>query len=130
MEKSKAVNGLAEALDLMRMVEDVMSPSNERMTSSLPGLRISIREARERMMAAYEVFARELVQGARTASVQQQPQMQSRGEISSSSLEQGYRAMIQKQATEGAVVDESMTETPINRRRDLRAALEKSGQAS
>lgn len=57
MEKTLALHSLTEAAELIRMIEEVASLPPERTLSLLPGMRITMRLARERILMGQQVFS-------------------------------------------------------------------------
>jgi hypothetical protein len=57
MEKTLALHSLTEAAELLRMIEEVAALSPERAMSLLPGMRITMRLARERILMGQQVFS-------------------------------------------------------------------------
>ncbi|RMG45489.1 MAG: hypothetical protein D6719_00220 [Candidatus Dadabacteria bacterium] len=67
MEQSKALSKLREANDLLEMIEELINPGTmERLSSaSWAGIRHTLRNARESLMAGHDTFAREFIGRAR-----------------------------------------------------------------
>jgi hypothetical protein len=99
MEESKALNRIMEAADLAAMVEEMTSPATlEKLSAtSLSGIRITLKNIRELLVASHDVLAADFMTRARSAAPRQ-PGMAER--------------------------IETATASPIVRR-DLRASLEK-----
>ena len=67
MEQSKALAALMEAGDLVRMIEDLTSPAvlPSISTDSMPGLRITLRNVRESILASHDALAGQVIQRAK-----------------------------------------------------------------
>ncbi|MCB0311611.1 MAG: hypothetical protein KDD42_10270 [Bdellovibrionales bacterium] len=69
MDTSKALNSLLEAADLTRMVEQLTAPgSTESFQSSVAGMRITLRNIRNTILASHSILAKERVESARANS--------------------------------------------------------------
>ena len=98
MDKSRALNTLIEAADLVSMLEELTKAADQKGAGSLPGMRITLRSIKDRVLAGHDVLAREILSNANSTTSRRT------GDASS--------ALISEQS-------------PV-RRRDLRSAVEKS----
>lgn len=123
MEESKALHKLTEAIDLVGMIEELLSPHNTEKLSgpAWSGIRITLRNIRETMQASHGTLTNELVQRSRNnvgpITVSQQ---NGAGSEKESPLLNDARTMISAAPTamnEGNKIQ--MT------RRDLKASLER-----
>ncbi len=66
IETRKALGSIAEAIEIAKMLEELMAPGREsQLLSVLPGLRISLRDTRERMTKAHSAIALDVVNTAK-----------------------------------------------------------------
>ena len=67
MEQTKALQGLMESADLVKMIEDITSPGIlERLTaSSFSGVRITLRSIRESILSSHDILAADLISRSR-----------------------------------------------------------------
>jgi len=70
MDQSKALNTLLEAVDLVGMIEDLTDPArSETLSPSIrSGMRITLRNVREAIIASHKIFAAELVNRSRASA--------------------------------------------------------------
>jgi hypothetical protein len=61
--QSQALHNIAEAADLIRMIEDLTNPTNleNLSSSSWSGMRITLRQVRESIMSSHGVLANDLI---------------------------------------------------------------------
>lgn len=73
MEQSNSLHSLLEVADLLAMVEDLSDPERVQKLSSASwtGMRITLRNARERLLKSHSDLSRGLVQSARSADSEQ-----------------------------------------------------------
>ena len=71
MEQSNALHKLTEAVDLIRMVEEITSPSSydKLSASSLAGIRITLRTIRESVISSHDVLAESYVEAGRVPNI-------------------------------------------------------------
>ena len=64
MEQTKALQGLLEAADLTKMVEEISRPGSleELSTSALAGLRLTLAHIRSQILTSHDVLASRLIQ--------------------------------------------------------------------
>ncbi len=102
MEKTLAIHSLTEAAELIRMTEEVATLPAERVVSLLPGMRITMRLARERILMGQQVFSNSTIEEkAPQTSIHHMVEL-SREESSPSSEAQAYiqnRRLSQQQKT-------------------------------
>lgn len=69
MEESNALHRLTEAADLIRMVEELTAPSafEKLSSSSIAGMRITLRNIRETVLSSHDTLAENLVNRSRLA---------------------------------------------------------------
>ena len=66
MEQSAALNRLLEATDLVGLIEDLLNASNGKLSpTAMSGLKITLRNIREGVLASHDVLAQEMVSRAK-----------------------------------------------------------------
>lgn len=115
MDRSKALNGLVEAADLAKMIEEILSLGADRVPSTIPGVRITVKNLRERILASHDALARELISHARNST--QTP-------AGSAQMESSYRPSYQGTPESDPSPAVEMGSMAM-KRRDLRSSLEK-----
>jgi hypothetical protein len=70
--QSQALHQIAEAADLIRMIEDLTNPTNleNLSSSSWSGMRITLRQIRESVMSSHNVLSNELISRSKAAATQ------------------------------------------------------------
>ena len=89
MEPSHALQGLIEAAELVKMLEDLCSPGTfEKISSgSMGGMRVTLRGVRKGILQSHDVLATKMIQQARQSGaslnvekiVSEKPQVDSNG---------------------------------------------------
>ena len=66
IETRKALGSIAEAIEISKMLEELMAPGREsQLLSVLPGLRLTLKDTRERMTKAHSAIALDVVNTAK-----------------------------------------------------------------
>ncbi len=66
VETRKALTAISDAIEVTKMLEELMTPGREsQLTTVLPGLRITLRDARERISQAHSTITSDIVAAAR-----------------------------------------------------------------
>ena len=116
MDRSRALNELSEAADLMRMVEELMAGNPEKVAQCINGIRVTVRNARQAIVESHDALARELVAALRARPTTQEAS--SRNE--SSSVAQRSPLFSEDSSVSGS---NGAASTPA--KRDLRSAIDK-----
>lgn len=118
MDRSRALNALAEAVELTRMVEELIAPSQgDKLAQTVGGIRVTLRNVRESILGAHDVLARELVQASRARSASSENDSQS---ISLRGKE------LEGATSRSVMLDNSSVISNNGQRRDLRSNLDRS----
>lgn len=135
MDQSNALNRLLEAADLLKMVEDLTSPGGfERLSgSSVSGLRITIRNIRESVLASHDQLAGNFVNKAKVAlETRSNGELAQQNTSSPNPITSQFSKALVDIAQRNEVVDRvthNLSPSDPQRtqmtRRDLRASLEK-----
>ena len=118
MDQNKALNSLLECADLISMLEDLSNISAKGAFSptTIAGLRITLRNIREQILAGHDALAQILITGK---GLEQRPAAQQNNVGIST---QPREPMI----VGGGIRAQGISqETPVIQRRDLRSTLEK-----
>ena len=122
MDRSRALNELSEAADLMRMVEELMSGNPEKVAQCINGIRVTVRNAREAIVESHDALARELVAALRARSNTQEGAPIARSEMNRSESTSAPRSPL---FTEESSASASNAGANGNAKRDLRSAIDK-----
>jgi hypothetical protein len=130
MDQTKALHELLEAADLVRMLEELSNPGvcEKLSTSSMSGMRITLRNIREQILHSHDVMAGHLVNKAKAAV-----DAKSNGshDLKASDIvsETDLASALKAQSNNGSTQRSTNIVTDSQRiqltRRDLRASLEK-----
>lgn len=114
MEQSKALNRLLEAADFLSMLEDLTNPSviSKLNSGTISGLRLTIKNVRETVLASHDALAASLVAKSRASL-----------NANTSSSAESSRERAEQQATYQVIQPEQ--NMPQAKRHDLRASLER-----
>ncbi|MDZ4784634.1 MAG: hypothetical protein SGJ02_01030 [bacterium] len=67
LETRNALNSLSDAIELTKMVEELMTPGREaQLVNILPGIRLTLRNSREVMTQSHSTISKDFVAVART----------------------------------------------------------------
>ena len=117
MDRSRALNTLAEAADLARMLEELMAPNQvEKLATTLGGMRVSIRSLREMIANSHDALAREFINQARSRVGAEEAQ---RSQATQRKPE--AESMVARTST----APTAMTSPEGSARRDLRSAIDR-----
>jgi hypothetical protein len=132
MDRSRALNELSEAADLMRMVEELMSGNPEKVAQCINGIRVTVRNAREAIVESHDALARELVAALRARSNTQEGAPIARSEIARSEMNRSEMNRSESTSaprsplfTEESSASASNAGANGNAKRDLRSAIDK-----
>ncbi|NDC37053.1 MAG: hypothetical protein EBZ48_03255 [Proteobacteria bacterium] len=126
MDQSKALQRLTESADLVGMIEDlVRTAQSERLSAAtMAGMRITLRNIRDSILASHDLFASELVSRNRSRTDLNPPaQAQTAESMGQESMQSGDSAYPGSSAATGSTFSDP-TRLGI-RRHSLRATLEK-----
>lgn len=127
MEESKALHKLGEAIDLVGMIEEIISPSTiDKMNpSALSGVRITLRNVREMIQNSHSTLSSELVARSR-ATVTSDSQSASTPEHSVRSPRNYSSPAVEVGDSANSLRTSAAAHSPVSiTRRELKASLEK-----
>lgn len=123
MDRSKALNTLIESTDLVRMLEEVMNMSPDRVAGTVAGMKLTLKGIRERILASHDILARELIANARPSA--STAQTNSQGSNSGVTSEGTIRTLVQ---SHGDAPQSRDAEAAMQFKRSLRAQIEKAAE--
>lgn len=129
MDQSKALQRLTESADLVGMIEDLMraSQSDRLAPATVSGMRITLRNIREAILASHDVFANDLVTRTRSRGELTAGAGMQSSEVSSSTQSSTSTSGDATYGATGSGVGSVMSDASRLgiRRQNLRASLEK-----